>query len=79
MSIEDLIDNIANQDFAKAEPMFHDLLNAKMNDAMEAEKVRVAGQIFNGEEEQLELDFDEEDLEDEADVEETEEVEDTEE
>jgi len=62
MSIEDLIDNITGQDYAKAEPMFHELLQSKVNDALETEKVKVAGQIFNGEEEeQLEMDFDEED------------------
>lgn len=62
MSIEDLIDNITSQDYAKAEPMFHELLQSKVNDALETEKVKVAGQIFNGEEEeQLEMDFDEED------------------
>lgn len=66
MSIEDLIDNIAAQNFAQAEPMFHEILQAKMDDALEAEKVKVAGQIFNGEEEeQLEMEFDEEDLDDE--------------
>tara|TARA_R110000796_G_scaffold130746_1_gene246420 strand:- start:484 stop:717 length:234 start_codon:yes stop_codon:yes gene_type:complete len=66
MSIEDLIDSIADQNFAKAEPMFHDLLNAKMGDALETEKIKVADQVFNdGEEEQLEMDFDDEDLDDE--------------
>jgi len=78
MSIEDLIDNITGQEYAKAEPMFHELLQSKVNDALEAEKVKVvAGQIFNGEEEeQLEMDFDDE-LETEDDSEE--EIEDSEE
>ena len=62
MSIEDLIDDITNQNFAKAEPHFHTILQSKVNDALEAEKVKVAGHIFNGEEEeQLELDLDDED------------------
>jgi len=70
MSIEDLIDNITVQDYAKAEPMFHNILQSKMDDALEAEKIKVAGQIFNGEEEeQLEMEFDE----DEEEVEEKEE------
>ena len=74
MSIEDLIDDITRQNFAKAEPHFHTILQSKVNDALEAEKVKVAGHIFNGEEEeeQLELDLDDED-ENEEEVEETEE------
>ena len=73
MSIEDLIDDITRQNFAKAEPHFHTILQSKVNDALEAEKVKVAGHIFNGEEEeQLELDLDNED-ESEEEVEETEE------
>jgi len=75
MSIEDLIDNISVQDYVKAEPAFNELLHAKMNDALEAEKIKVAGQIFNGDEpddEQLELDLEDEDIdiEDEEDTEE---------
>ena len=70
MSIEDLIDDITNQNFAKAEPHFHTILQSKVNDALEAEKVKVAGHIFNGEEEeQLELDLEDED-EEEVDVDE---------
>ena len=64
MSIEDLIDDITNQNFAKAEPHFHTILQSKVNDALEAEKVKVAGHIFNGEEEeQLELDLDDDEVE----------------
>ena len=74
MSIEDLIDDITRQNFAKAEPHFHTILQSKIDDALEAEKVKVAGHIFNGEEEeQLELDLDDDDAEelvtDEADAE----------
>ena len=73
MSIEDLIDDITRQNFAKAEPHFHTILQSKIDDALEAEKVKVAGHIFNGEEEeQLELDLDDDDAEelvtDEADA-----------
>ena len=64
MSIEDLIDDITRQNFAKAEPHFHTILQSKVDDALEAEKVKVAGHIFNGEEEeQLELDLDDEEVE----------------
>jgi len=75
MSIEDLIDDITRQNFAKAEPHFTTILQSKIDDALEAEKVKVAGHIFNGEEEeQLELDLD-----DDEEVEETEEEESSEE
>jgi len=62
MSIYDLIDDITKQNFAKAEPHFTTILQSKIDDALAAEKVKVAGHIFNGEEEeQLELDLDDED------------------
>jgi hypothetical protein len=50
MSIEDLINNVVDQDFAKAGPTFQELMQDRMNDALEQEKIAVAGQIFNGEE-----------------------------
>jgi hypothetical protein len=63
MSIEDFINSVTDQNFSKAEPIFHELIQDKLNDALEAEKIKVAGHVFNGEEddEQLELDLDEED------------------
>jgi len=74
MSIEDLIDDITRQNFAKAEPHFHTILQSKVDDALEAEKVKVAGHIFNGEEEeQLELDLDDEEVEETEDEESSEE------
>lgn len=63
-SIEDLINTVVDQDFSKSGPMFAEIMQSKMNDALEQEKIAVAGQIFNGEEpeeEQLELDLDDED------------------
>jgi hypothetical protein len=72
MSIEDFINNVTDQNFSKAEPIFHELIQSKLNDALEAERIKVAGQVFNGEEddeEQLELDLEDEDedLEDDDD------------
>ena len=78
MEIEDLINSVADQDFAQAAPTFAEIMRSKMDDALEQEKVAVAGQVFNGEvdpdqediddaideledDEQLEMDFDEED------------------
>ena len=50
-SIDDLLDAIAGEKALDASKVFGDLMRGKMDDALEAEKVRVAGQIFNGEEE----------------------------
>ena len=48
-SIEDMLDAIAGDNALDSQKMFADLMSAKVSDALEAEKVRVAGQIFNGE------------------------------
>ena len=68
MDIDQLIDNIATQNYSKASEIFNELLQDKMTDALDQEKIAVAGQIFNGEDpddEQLEMDFEsDDDLED---------------
>ena len=48
MSLEDLIDNIETQNFAKANGVFDDLMKSKMADALDAEQVRLANTVFNG-------------------------------
>lgn len=45
--IEDLINNVVDQDFSKAGPMFTDILQDKVNDALEQEKINIAAQIYN--------------------------------
>lgn len=71
----DLIDAIANKKYNEAETTIHDILAAKMQTALDQEKIGLAQHIFNTapEEEQLEMDFeeDEEDIEEE-DIEEDE-------
>ena len=62
-SIEDMLDAIAGDNALDSQKMFADLMSAKVDDALEAEKVRVAGQIFNGE---TDLEVSEKDLEDAA-------------
>jgi len=47
------IQNVVDDDFSKAAPTFHELLQAKMDDALDQEKIAVAAQMFNGEEEEL--------------------------
>lgn len=46
--IGDFIDAIASGDFNQSEKLFNDLLSDKVEDALECEKISVAGQIFNG-------------------------------
>jgi hypothetical protein len=63
--IEDFIDAIAAGDFNQSEKLFDDLVSDKMVDALEAEKISVAGQIFNGEDPlEAEILAQDEDLED---------------
>ena len=63
--IEDFIDAIAAGDFNQSEKLFDDLVSDKMVDALEAEKISVAGRIFNGEDPlEAEILTQDEDLED---------------
>lgn len=62
MEIEDLINSVIDQDFAKAEPTFKEIMTAKIDDALEQEKIAMADIMFNGaevdEEESAEVDDD---------------------
>lgn len=62
----DFIDQVINQDFTDAGPTFADIMQDKMDAALEQEKVRVADMTFNGVEpedpadgDQYEMDLDE--------------------
>lgn len=57
----DLINALQRGDFNAADQLFQDTLGAKVQDTLDAEKVAVAAQIFDGEEPYGELD-DEEDI-----------------
>ena len=46
-AINQLIDRIQVQDFANAQPVFAELMASKLSDMFDAEKIKVAGQIFN--------------------------------
>lgn len=63
-TIEDLIAKTQEKDFVAANDIFAELMQDKIDHAMEQEKIRVAGQIYNGLEpedmEQLELDLEDE-------------------
>jgi len=80
--LEDLVQNALDQDFNKANQIFGDLMGTKISDALDAEKVKLADQLYNGveaeeepDEEQLELDLEDEE---EVDADESEEDEDEE-
>tara|TARA_B100001093_G_scaffold57735_3_gene48852 strand:- start:16761 stop:17048 length:288 start_codon:yes stop_codon:yes gene_type:complete len=87
--IETMIDAAVNQDFNSANGIFNELINARLTDTLEQEKINTAASIFDqenvdvedDEDEQLDLDFEDDDavedvdeLEDDADSIETEEV-----
>ena len=80
--IATLIQNVTDGDNVQASSIFDQLMGAKVNDALEAEKVKMADVVFNGAEED-DPEIEDEDLEDveeeESDEEETEEDDDEEE
>ena len=45
----DLINHALNQDFNKANEIFGDMMTVKMSDMLDQEKIKLAGQIYNGE------------------------------
>lgn len=71
----DLINQIQAKDFNLAGETFHELLQAKMADALDQQKAAVAGKIFNGDEDDADLDDEEQlelDLEIDAEIEDAE-------
>jgi len=62
MSIENFINNVMDKDYTSAQVTFADLMQARMQDALDQQKIVVAGQMF-GEEEDTD-DIEDEDLED---------------
>jgi len=63
-NIEQLIQQAADKDYAAANTTFVDIMNQKLGDTLEQEKIKVSGEIYNAleseEDEQLELDLDDE-------------------
>lgn len=73
-TIEDLIAKSTEGDFVAANDIFGQLMQGKIDAAMEQEKIRMAGQIYNGlEPEEMELDADDDDDQLELDLEDEEE------
>ena len=72
-TIEDLVKHSLAQDYNKANEVFGTVMTTKLADVLDQTKMKLAGQIYNGDPE------DEEDIEDEEEVEGEEETEETEE
>lgn len=74
--VEELIDALAVQNFNVAKNHFDSILSDKVADALDAEKIKVADTIFNGveDDEQLELDLEDEEVEEESEEDEDEEI-----
>ena len=45
--IDDMINNVVDQDFAKSQTYFDAIMQAKMSDTLEQEKIAMANRIFN--------------------------------
>lgn len=66
-AVEELINQITAGELNKAEGSFKSIIDDKMADALEAQRIAVAGQIFNGDEEVSDEDIVDEYIEDEED------------
>ena len=77
-TIDDLVKYSLAQDYNKANEVFGTVITTKLADVLDQAKVKLAGQIFNGDPEDLEDPLEDEDFEetDEAEEDEGEEVED---
>lgn len=68
--IEDLVQSALDQDFNAAGKIFGEIMSVKMQDVIDQEEIKVAGQMFNGDEPDDETDL--EDYEDNLDDDEAE-------
>ena len=65
--LHDLVQYALDQDYNKANKVFNDVISVKLNDVLDAEKIKLSNQIYNGiepgdqEEDQLELELGDED------------------
>ena len=57
--IENLIQSTLDQNFTSATKSFNDIMSVKINDVLDQEKIRLSGQIYNGEEPDEEEDAEE--------------------
>jgi len=47
MDIEDMINHVTDQDFSKSQTYFDAIMQGKVSDALEQEKISMANKIFN--------------------------------
>ena len=69
--LHDLVQHALDQDYNKANKVFNDVISVKLNDVLDAEKIKLSNQIYNGmepgdqeepeDEDQLELELGDED------------------
>lgn len=59
MSIEDLIQNVMDNNLTGANDVFSDLMNDKIADSLQQQKIAVAGQMFGDNSEEDEIPDDE--------------------
>ena len=57
MEIEDLINNVSDQDFAKAGATFADIMNNKIQDSLEQEKGAVARAVYDEDESEEDAEY----------------------
>ena len=76
-TIDDLVKHSLAQDYNKANEVFGNVMTTKLADVLDQTKVKLAGQIYNGDPEDEEDTEDEEDIENEEEVEGEEETEET--
>ena len=58
--IDDLLDYAYQKNYAKADAVFNDLIGTKLGNALDQEKIKVAGQVYNDmEEKDFEVDDEE--------------------
>ena len=55
VSVDDVLAAIQQKNIGQARAHFSDLMGAKVNDALESEKVKISNQVFNGQAEEEEL------------------------
>ena len=66
-AVEQMIDQISAGDLNKAEGSFHSIIQDKMADALEAQRIATAQAIFNGQDDDIEDGDEDLEVEDETD------------
>lgn len=61
--IINMINQVSDEEYTKANSIFNDLINGKISSRLDQEKIAIANNIFNDEEEDEEIEVDDEDLE----------------